>query len=191
MDDPSGSSTAPRLAQRIDKGLAALEKFLLAWAVILMAVNTVGNVIARVGFDDSLFFSEELNQFLIVLVTFVGTSAAARQGRHIRMSALTDLLAPQQRRWAMAVIQACTALALGLLAWYATTYILRVQALGQVTPAMQIPVWTTLLWLPLGLCIAALQFVLAAWANLRSRSDSDVFLAPHVRETDEVDMPTV
>jgi TRAP-type C4-dicarboxylate transport system permease small subunit len=187
MDDPSGP--APRVAQRIDNGLAALERFLLAWAVILMAVNTVGNVIARVAFEDSLFFTEELNQFLIVLVTFVGTSAAARQGRHIRMSALTDLLTPRRRRRAMAVIQAITALVLGLLAWYATSYILRVQGLGQVTPAMRIPVWTTLLWLPLGLCIAALQFVLAAWANLRSRSD--VFLAPHVRETDDVDMPTV
>lgn len=189
MDDPSGSRATARLVQHIDKGLALLESFLLAWAVILMAVNTLGNVVARVAFDDSLFFSEELNQFLIVLVTFVGTSAAARQGRHIRMSALTDLLTPRRRRWAMALIQVITAFVLGLLAWHATAYILRIQALGQVTPAMQIPVWTTLLWLPPGLCIAALQFVLAAWANLRSRSE--VFLAPQVRETDDVDMPAI
>jgi hypothetical protein len=39
------------------------------------------------------------------------------------------------------------------------------------------------------LAIASLQFLLAALANLRS-SDK-VFLAPHVLETDEVDMPTI
>ncbi|HAI32703.1 MAG TPA: TRAP transporter small permease, partial [Thalassospira sp.] len=34
-----------------------------------MAVNTVANVIMRLGFSSSIFFSEELNQFLIILVT--------------------------------------------------------------------------------------------------------------------------
>lgn len=189
MEIPPDSGAAQRLTLRVDSGLAMLEKFLLAWAVILMAVNTIGNVIARVGFDSSLFFSEELNQFLIVLITFVGTSAAARQGRHIRMSALTDMLPESKRRLALVFIHTGTAAVVGLLAWYAASYILRVRGLGQVTPAMQIPVWMTLLWLPLGLGIAALQFLLTAWVNLRTRSA--VYLGPRVRESDQIDIPTV
>ena len=183
------AGTVLRALRKIDRGLALLEKQLLAWAIILMAVNTLGNVFARLGFNSSLFFAEELNQFLIVLVTFVGTSAAARQGRHIRMSALTDLVPAKQRRLMFAFIQASTAIVIGALAWYAVTYIFRVQGSGRVTPALQIPVWTTLLWLPLGLAIAALEFLLTAIANLRSTGD--VFLSPSVRDTDEVDMPTI
>ena len=189
MDQASEGGIVMRSMRQIDRALAAIEKTLLAGAVILMAVNTISNVVARLGFSSSLFFSEELNQFLIVLVTFVGTSAAARQGRHIRMSALTDMLPGKYRRWMFALIQVTTAIVLATLAWYAATYILRVQGLGRVTPAMQFPMWITLVWLPLGLGIAALQFVLAAIANLRSKEDA--YLAQHVREQDDVDMPTV
>lgn len=189
MNIATESGTALRVLKAIDHGLAVLEKQLLAWAVIVMAVNTLGNVFARLGFNSSLFFSEELNQFLIVLVTFVGTSAAARQGRHIRMSALTDLLPDKQRRWMLAFIQTSTAIVVAALAWYAISYILRVQASSRVTPSMQLPVWVTLLWLPLGLAIASLQFMLAALANLRSTDN--VFLAPDVLDTDEVDMPSI
>ena len=109
MSEESSARGIVRFAQSVDRGLAVLEKQLLAWAIILMAVNTIANVCARLGFSSSLFFSEELNQFLIVLVTFVGTSAAARQGRHIRMSALTDLLGIAHRRRMFAVMQVITA----------------------------------------------------------------------------------
>lgn len=188
MSEESSAWGIVRLARSVDRGLAVLEKQLLAWAIILMAVNTIANVCARLGFSSSLFFSEELNQFLIVLVTFVGTSAAARQGRHIRMSALTDLLGIVHRRRMFAVMQVITAVVVAVLAWYATQYILRIQGLGRVTPALQMPMWITLLWLPLGLGLTAIQFLLAALANIRGE---DVYLAHSVRETDEVDMPSI
>ncbi|AWI74127.1 TRAP transporter permease DctQ [Parazoarcus communis] len=189
MDEAPKQGLILQILRRIDHGLAVLEKQLLAWAIILMAVNTLGNVVARVGFNSSLFFSEELNQFLIVLITFVGTSAAARQGRHIRMSAFTDMLPVEYRRWALAAIQAFTAVVLALLAWYATTYILRTQAMGRVTPALQFPMWITLLWIPLGLAIATLQFWLTALVNMRT--PGSVHVAPGIREHDEIDMPTI
>jgi len=177
-----------RAAKSVDRGLASLERQLLAWAVILMAINTAGNVFMRLAFSSSFFFTEELNQFLIVLVTFVGTSAAARQGRHIRMSALTDHLPPWLRRYFFAFIQTFTAVVLLILGWYATQYILRIQGLGRVTPAMQIPTWLTLLWLPLGLALTALQFALTAITNLRRE---EPYLSPTVREQDELDLPAL
>ena len=186
MDSSSESGVVLRVARQIDHGLALLEKQLLAWGIILMAVNTIGNVAMRLAFSSSFFFTEELNQFLIVLVTFVGASAAARQGRHIRMSALTDMIPPRQRRIVFAFIQVITAVVLVMLAWYATQYILRIQALGRVTPAMQVPMWLTLLWLPFGLGLTGLQFLLASIVNLRS---DEVYLSPSVRETDELDLP--
>lgn len=184
----SDESFVTRVARAVDRGLTLLERQLLAWAIILMAVNTAGNVVMRVVFNGSFFFTEELNQFLIVLVTFVGTSAAARQGRHIRMSALTDHIPPRQRRHAFAAIQTVTAIVLLVLGWYATQYILRIQGLGRVTPAMQVPTWITLVWLPLGLGLTALQFGLAALTNLRR---DEPYLSPTVREHDEVDLPTI
>ncbi|MDX1541363.1 MAG: TRAP transporter small permease subunit, partial [Geminicoccaceae bacterium] len=76
-----------RVLAAIDRGIASFEAVVLALGIILMAANSIANVIGRFVFAQSIYFSEELNQFLIVLVTFVGIGYAARKGRHIRMSA--------------------------------------------------------------------------------------------------------
>jgi C4-dicarboxylate transporter DctQ subunit len=81
----------------VDNGIARFEAFVLAFGVLLMAANSIANVVGRFVFAQSIYFTEELNQFLIVLVTFVGLGYAARKGRHIRMSAVYDQLSDRQR----------------------------------------------------------------------------------------------
>ena len=71
-----------RVLAGIDHAIARFEAFVLALGVLLMAANSIANVVGRFVFSQSLYFSEELNQFLIVLVTFVGLGYAARKGRH-------------------------------------------------------------------------------------------------------------
>jgi hypothetical protein len=61
-----------RLFAAVDHAIARFEAFVLAFGVILMAANSIANVIGRFVFGQSIYFTEELNQFLIVLVTFVG-----------------------------------------------------------------------------------------------------------------------
>lgn len=100
----------------VDYGISRFESFVLAWGVILMAVNSIANVIGRFVFNQSLYFSEELNRFLIVLVTFVGLGYAARKGRHIRMSALYDQLGDRGKKVLMILIAAVTGALMFLLA---------------------------------------------------------------------------
>lgn len=149
-----------------DRVLSAVERQILGIGVLLMAANTVANALARVLFNSSFFFAEELNQFLIVLVTFIGVSTAARMGRHIRMSAFFDLLPANGRRLMMVVIALGTAVVLFLLALFAVEYVHSLYVSGRMTPSLRWPVWLTLLWIPLGLALAGLQFVFAAVANL-------------------------
>ena len=56
---------------KLDWLLEKLEAFILAGSILLMALNSVGNVFGRYLFNQSLYFSEELNQFLIIFVTFI------------------------------------------------------------------------------------------------------------------------
>ena len=67
------------------------EEYVLAYGVIAMASLTVINVVSRNFFNHGLSFATEINEFLIVIITFLGTSYAARNGRHIRMSAFFDI----------------------------------------------------------------------------------------------------
>jgi C4-dicarboxylate transporter, DctQ subunit len=158
-----------RVLAALDAAIARFEAFVLAFGVLLMAANSVANVIGRFVFAQSIYFSEELNQFLIVLVTFVGIGYAARKGRHIRMSALYDLMSERGRKVMMIIIAAGTALVMLALAWFALEYILRLAKLGKVTPSLQVPLYLTYLWVPIGFLITGIQYLLTVVQNLRSQ----------------------
>lgn len=138
-------SALPGVLGILDLGIAKLEAIMLAVGVLLMAANTVANVIGRVFFE-SLYFSEELNRILIILITFAGISYAARHGRHIRMSAIYDTLPPKPRKALTIFIALVTAVFMLGLAWYSLQFLLTTMGRGRVLPALQIPVWITLCW---------------------------------------------
>lgn len=154
------------LLGKIDGVIGRAEVWILGWGIILMAGNTIANVFGRYVFNQSIYFSEELNEFLIVIVTFMGLGYATRKGIHIRMSAVYDALPVKMRKGLMVVIAATTAVMMGLLAWYALEYVQKVASRGRITPALQLPLYLTYVWVVLGLALTALQYLLTALRNL-------------------------
>ncbi len=170
-------STLPGPLGIVDTWISKTEAAILAIGVILMAVNTVSNVISRFVFGESLHFAEEVNRILIVMITFAGIGYAARHGRHIRMSAFYDALPTGGRRWLMILICLFTALVMFVLCYYSIGYIQTLYARGRVLPSLSIPVWMIYLWVPIGFAITGVQYLLTAFKNLTSR---DVYLSTHV-----------
>jgi C4-dicarboxylate transporter DctQ subunit len=166
--------TVMRILAAIDNGIARFEAFVLAFGVLLMAANSIANVVGRFVFAQSIYFTEELNQFLIVLVTFVGLGYAARKGRHIRMSAVYDQLSDRQRKAMMILIAAVTAVVMFVLAYYSYIYVSRVARLGKVTPALQVPLYLTYFWVPLGFIITGIQYIMTVVKNLQS---DDIYIS--------------
>jgi TRAP-type C4-dicarboxylate transport system permease small subunit len=181
-DDPPEAayvSTLPGVLGWIDMTIARLESVLLATGVLLMALNTIANVVGRYVFQSSIFFTEELNRILIIVITFAGISYAARQGRHIRMSAIYDALPARGRKVLMIVIALVTSIFMLGLCWYSFEYMLTQAGRGRVLPALQIPVWTTLVIVPIGFFMTGVQFLLTAVKNLIS---DEVYLSTVVLE---------
>ncbi|APX91619.1 C4-dicarboxylate ABC transporter permease [Halomonas sp. 1513] len=170
-------STLPGPLGVVDTWISKAEAMILATGVILMAINTVANVIGRFAFGESLHFSEEVNRILIVMITFAGIGYAARHGRHIRMSAIYDALPTGARRWLMIFICLFTALVMFTLCYYSIGYIQTTYSRGRVLPSLSIPVWIMYLWVPLGFTVTGIQYLLTAFKNLTSR---DVYLSTHV-----------
>lgn len=186
-NDPHTSSL-PGFLGTIDTAISRLESFLLAAGVLLMAINTIANVVGRFLFHYSLFFSEELNRTLIILIAFAGISYAARQGRHIRMSAIYDALPSRTRKAFMIVIAALTALTMFALCYFSVGYILKVANSGRVLSALQIPVYWIYLWVPVGFFMTGLQYALTTFKNI---VEKDIYLSTHVLEgydNDEVEI---
>lgn len=172
-------SSLPGILGVIDSTISRVESVLLASGVLLMALNTVANVVGRFVFQYSLFFSEELNRILIILITFAGISYAARQGRHIRMSAIYDALPSPARKGFMVLIAALTALTMFGLCYFSIGYIIKVATSGRVLPSLQIPVYWIFLWVPVGFFMTGLQYGLTAIKNLTAK---DIYLSTRVLE---------
>ncbi|MDR9433740.1 MAG: TRAP transporter small permease [Spiribacter sp.] len=167
-------SGLPGILGVIDTFISRLEALILGLGVLLMAVNTVANVVMRFGFGESLFFSGEINRILIIMITFAGIGYAARHGRHIRMSAIYDAFPVMGRKVLMIIMSLVTSAAMFFLLYYSIEYILSLQSRGRVLPALGLPIWWIYLWVPIGLGITGIQYLLTAVKNLREK---DVYLS--------------
>jgi TRAP-type C4-dicarboxylate transport system permease small subunit len=172
-------SSLPGFLGTIDSLISRIESFALAAGVLLMAVNTVANVVGRFIFQHSIFFTEEVNSMIIVLITFAGIGYAARHGRHIRMSAIFDSLPFKTRKLLMIIIAIVTAFAMFALCYFAIGYISKVQTSGRVLPALQWPVWWMFVWAPIGFFITGVQYGLTAIKNI---TEKDIYLSTNVLE---------
>ncbi|MGM0701972.1 MAG: TRAP transporter small permease [Pseudomonadota bacterium] len=170
-------SGLPGFLGTIDTFISKLEAVILAMGVLLMATNTIANVVGRFVFGQSIFFSGEINRILIIMITFAGIGYAARHGRHIRMSAIYDALPVGGRKALMIVISLFTSLVMFFLLYYSIVYIADLYSKGRVLPALGLPIWIIYVWVPLGFLITGIQYLLTAIKNLTSR---DVYLSTGV-----------
>ena len=173
------SSGIAGVLDAIDGVIAKLEEFMMATGVILMAVNTIANVISRFIFNHSIIFAEELNSVFILLVTFAGVGYAARHGRHIRMSAIYDHMPDKTRKVMMTVITGVTAICMLFLAWFAVEYIINIQSKGRIMPALGVPVYIVYLWVPVGFFVTGVQYALTMIKNIREK---EIYLSTNLRE---------
>ncbi|WP_162064041.1 TRAP transporter small permease [Vibrio taketomensis] len=170
-------STLPGILGMLDDFICKLESFLLAAGVLLMALNTCVNVVARFVFGEGLFFSGEINRILIVLITFAGIGYAARYGRHIRMSAIYDALPFKGRKILMTIIAFFTSVMMFVLAYFSVEYIVSIYERGRILPALGFEIWLIYVWVPLGFIITGIQYALTMYKNLTS---DDVYLSAGV-----------
>lgn len=167
-DEKNQPSSLLRILGSLDRGIAWFEAAVLSGGVMAMAVVSIANVAGRNLFGHSLAFADEVNQALLVLITFIGIGYGVRRARHIRMSALYDQLTGKVRKTLMVFIALATAALLFALAWFAAQYAWHIYHLGSVTPALRMPLYVVYLWVPVGLTLGAIQYLLAVWRNLTS-----------------------
>lgn len=179
LEDDTGTfeSGLPGFLGTIDVFISKVEAVMLAMGVILMAVNTCANVIARYVLGEGMFFSGEVNRILIILITFAGIGYAARHGRHIRMSAIYDAIPPKGRKVLMIFIALVTSVLMFFLCYHSYFYIETLASRGQILPALGIEIWWIYIWAPVGFAITGIQYFLTAIKNFTSK---DVYLSTGV-----------
>lgn len=176
-DTGTYKSGLPGFLGTIDVIISKIEAIMLAVGVMLMAINTCTNVIARFVFGQGLFFSGEINRILIILITFAGIGYAARHGRHIRMSAVYDALPHTGRKILMIIIAFFTSVVMFFLCYYSIGYIETLYGRGRILPALGFEIWIIYIWVPIGFAITGIQYFLTGIKNITSK---DVYLSTGV-----------
>lgn len=180
----TGDVAGGPVSGRLFRVIQTIEEWLLAGGVLVMATLTIANVVWRTATGESLAYAQEISQFAIILVTFIGAGYAASRGRHIRMTALYDQLPLGARKALMLLITLCTAGLMFALTYFSLRYIGTVHALGTVSPVLEVPLYLIYLAAPIGLGLAGIQYLLAFVRNL---GESDVYLS--FEQKDEYDDP--
>jgi len=163
---------------------AKIEKTILSLSIMLMMINTTANALGRYIFNQSIYFSEELNQFLMVSVTFIGLAYAVRNGRNIRMTAIYDSLSHKKKKFLMIFISITTSMLMFLLAYEAYVYISHLKEMNRLSPALQVEVYLVYAIVPIGLFMSGVQFLIRFIQNLLHE---EIYLSYDVIEEKDCD----
>lgn len=127
---------------------------------IVMVLLVVINVVCRYILNFSLVWAEEVSQYLMVWVTFLGAGLALRQGRHVAVEMLQEYLpagAKHGVRWAIAgavlVFIVFTGVLGVMFAWFAK---------DMETPVLNISMAIPYAAVPVGCLLLAIHLVLVA-----------------------------
>ncbi len=143
---------------RLERALVATNRAIVIALMASMAVLVFANVVSRYLFNHSIIWVEELTQFQMIWVAYLGAGLALREGRHVAVDTLQDLLPSGVRRALrnfVALLMAAFAVMLVVLGFQIASF-----TWSQETPVMGLPTGATYLAVPLGAAAFALHLFL-------------------------------
>lgn len=157
-----------RALNAIDWGLGWIERIIIGGSVLAMALLMSCHVVGNLLFDRGIPGTYEVTEMLIVVMTFVGVGYAARNARHISMSAIYDQLSGRLRKGLLIAICLGTGALMFYFAFKSAQYVIVLHDRGRLSSALQVPMWTVNLALPVGFTLAGIQYLLTTIRNLIS-----------------------
>jgi len=167
-ENAESRSALLRVLGAIDHGLSIIERVIIAGGVLAMAVLMSGQVVGNLLFEQGIPGTYEVTEMLIVVITFVGVGYAARNARHISMSAIYDQLSGRWRKALLILISLGTAVLMFYFADKSIDYVMAIHDRGRSSASLNIPMWIVYLALPIGFILAGVQYLLTTVRNLVS-----------------------
>lgn len=128
-----------RILDRISGQLARVSIWLILFASVVMVASLLLGVFFRYVVQASLTWSEEVAILAFTWVVLLTSSLGVRENSHVRISLIDDLLPPRVR-WALMQLILIAIAVFGLvMVWSGYRFV--EFTLGQVSPAVQYPVW--------------------------------------------------
>lgn len=160
------------ILRKLNQYSISVEEILIGGLLASASVILFANVLARYIFNWGVSWAEELVRYEIIWMVFIGGSVAARKGIHIGVDILVTFAPPQIKPYLLFLINAIALTFCLFLAIKGADLVTQTKMFGQVTPALQIPMWVVQLAIPIGGALMAVRFLQRLIATARS-SDRD------------------
>jgi C4-dicarboxylate transporter DctQ subunit len=149
-----------------------LEEYLILMLLPLMTFVVLAATLARYTEWFSMFWGEELARYMMVYLGYLGIALAMKRRVHIGVTALTDRIQNRQGRRILLVFQTLVLLLFcGVISKFLFSIIARQHSIGQVSPALEIPIWIPYAAVPLGMILLAAracEVFVARWRELHA-----------------------
>ena len=160
--------------------LARLERFgkLAENAALVVLLGTlvllaVGQIILREVFETGFFRADELIKLLVLWLAMVGSIAATRDNRHIRIDALSHLLPDGAVTAIRLFVDVFAAVVCAVIAWQAWRY-LQLEIEFEDTVLINVPAWIAHVIVPGAFALMSYRFAVSVIKGIfRAFRDSE------------------
>ena len=143
---------------RFERYLVAANRAVVFFMMVAMTTLVFINVVARYAFNYSIIWAEEISQYLMIWIAYLGAGLALREGRHVALEILHDRLPPVMSRRLRMILGGL------LLGFLGTVTVLGFQfsmfVWSQETPVLNISLGIPTLAIPIGCLLFAAHLIL-------------------------------
>jgi TRAP-type C4-dicarboxylate transport system permease small subunit len=143
---------------RFERYFLAVNRAIIFLMMAVMATLVFVNVVARYAFNFSIIWTEEVSQYLMIWIAYLGAGLALREGRHVAVEMLQDRLPTALGRRLRMAVGGLVVLFLGVVTVLGFQFAIFVWS--QETPVLNISLGIPSLAIPLGTLLFAVHLVL-------------------------------
>jgi len=153
------------LLARLDRAGRLVENLALVVLLGGMVVASVGQIILREIFETGIIWADEFVRLLVLWLAMVGTIAATRDNRHIRIDALAHLLPAYGVSLTRIVVDLFAAVVCAVVAWQSWLY-LKIEMEFVETVLVDVLAWQAHVIVPLAFALTSWRFLVLAVKTL-------------------------
>jgi TRAP-type C4-dicarboxylate transport system permease small subunit len=143
---------------RFERYLVAANRAIVFAMMAVMATLVFVNVVARYVFNFSIIWTEEVSQYLMIWIAYLGAGLALREGRHVAVEMLQDRLPTSLGRRLRMAVGGLVLIFLGVVTVLGFQFAAFVW--NQETPVLNISLGIPSLAIPIGTLLFALHLIL-------------------------------
>jgi TRAP-type C4-dicarboxylate transport system permease small subunit len=155
----------PSVVQRLERFGQYAENAALVIMLGGMVVLAVLQIVLRELFSTGFLWADELVKLTVLWLAMVGSIAATRDNRHIRIDVLSHLLSPALVAVTRMIVDLFAAAVCGAIAWQAWRY-LGLEIEFEDTVLIDTPAWIAHVILPLAFALISYRFLVLVLKEL-------------------------